>query len=110
MTREELEMQFMNLGLPEGAARICAEDEEKNKKIAWLASYHFVHSLNKKLRFYSDAYAEMLKEKRVKTPESIALVEAGASPELVADFAYQIALEAYCHVLHQPVTLRQSMA
>lgn len=46
MTREELEKKFIELGLPEGAARIYAEKEQQNKKIAWLAGYHFVYGLN----------------------------------------------------------------
>lgn len=32
MTREELEKKFIELGLPEGAARIYAEKEQQNKK------------------------------------------------------------------------------
>ena len=101
MTREELEKKFIELGLPEGAARIYAEKEQQNKKIAWLAGYHFVYGLNERLRFYDDSYAELIKQGKIKTTESIALMEAGATSELIADFAYQITLEAYCDVLHQ---------
>ena len=36
---------------------------------------------------------------RITTSETTALMEAGATPEQIADFAYQIALESYCSVL-----------
>lgn len=101
MTREELEKKFIELGLPEGAARIYAEEEQQDKKTAWLAGYHFLYALNERLRFYDDSYAELIQEGRIKTPESTALMEAGATPELIADFAYQITLEAYCDVLYK---------
>ena len=70
MTREELEKKFIELGLPEGAARIYAEKEQQNKKIAWLAGYHFVYGLNERLRFYDDSYAELIKQGKIKTTES----------------------------------------
>jgi len=101
MTREELEKKFIELGLPEGAARLAAEEEQQNQKIAWLAGYHFVYRLNERLRFYDDSYAKLIKEGKIKTSESTALMEAGATPGLIADFAYQIALEAYYDVLSQ---------
>lgn len=100
MTREELEKKFIELGLPEGAARLTAE-EEQDQKTAWLAGYHFVYGINERLRFYDDSYAKLIKEGKIKTSESTALMEAGATPELIADFAYQIALEAYADVLYQ---------
>lgn len=101
MTREELEKKFIELGLPEGAARLTAEEEEQDQKTAWLAGYHFVYGINERLRFYDDSYAKLIKEGKIKTSESTALMEAGATPELIADFAYQIALEAYADVLYQ---------
>ena len=101
MTREELEKKFIELGLPEGAARLTAEEEQQDQKTAWLAGYHFVYGLNERLRFYDDSYAKLIKEGKIKTSESTALMEAGATPELIADYAYQIALEAYADVLYQ---------
>ncbi len=41
----------------------------------------------------------MLMDGRITTSEITALMEAGATPEQIADFAYQIALESYCIVL-----------
>lgn len=93
--------KFIELGLPEGAARLTAEEEEQDQKTAWLAGYHFVYGINERLRFYDDSYAKLIKEGKIKTSESTALMEAGATPELIADFAYQIALEAYADVLYQ---------
>lgn len=60
-----------------------------------------MYDLNERLRFYDDSYAELIKQGKIKTTESTALMEAGATPELIADFAYQITLEAYCDVLQQ---------
>lgn len=60
-----------------------------------------MYGLNERLRFYDDLYGELIKQGKIKTTESTALMEAGATSELIADFAYQITLEAYCDVLHQ---------
>ncbi len=99
MTREELEKKFIALGLPEGAAKYYAELEQQDKKLGWLAAYHFVYRLNERLRFFDDTYPDMLRDARITTSETTALMEAGATPEQIADFAYQIALESYCIVL-----------
>lgn len=99
MTREELEKKFIALGLPEGAAKHYAKREQQDKNFAWLAAYHFVYGLNEDLRFFDDTYPDMLRDGRITTSETTALMEAGATPEQIADFAYQIALESYCSVL-----------
>ncbi len=50
MTKEELEKKFIALGLLEGASKYYAELEQQDKKLGWLAAYHFVYRLNERLK------------------------------------------------------------
>lgn len=100
MEEKELYNQFIQLDLTEGQAKIYAKEEiEQGSPL--LTSYRFVERLNKKLRFYADEYAECIKNQRISNPEIKKILELGVSPELMADYAYNLVLEAYITILVQ---------
>ena len=100
MTKSDLEEILIKMGVPEEAAKDCAEEDLQDKVVAYLAAYNFVYPLNEKLRFLSGEFADKIKKGEIDIPEVTALLEAGATPELIATFAYHYTKAAYHNVLY----------
>ncbi|RII33696.1 hypothetical protein D2A34_18415 [Clostridium chromiireducens] len=105
MGKEEIKELLQEFGLPENKADYYANLEINDKNFAWLSAFRFVRPLNKSLESYKTEYGDILRN-RIEKGFSISkveseLLEKGATPELLGDFAYEIALTAFNEVLYR---------
>lgn len=104
MNKEVIKKTLQEFGLHESVADYYANFEMKDKS-AWLAAFRFVRPLNNSLEFYKNEYGDMLKSRIERDLENseveTELLKKGATPELLGQFAYEIALTAFNEVLYR---------
>jgi hypothetical protein len=105
MSKEEIKELLQGFGLPENTAYYYANLEIKDENLAWLTALRFVRPLNNSLESYKTEYGDILRS-RIEKGLSISKIEAellekGATPELLGNFAYEIALTAFNQVLYR---------
>lgn len=101
MEKDKLIDEFKKLGLSEKLANYYGEREAENNNEPWLAAFRFVRPLNNDLKYYKETYSSDLREGCMYSEASKALLEAGVSPEQIAEFAFEMRLEAYNSVLYR---------
>lgn len=91
-----------SFGLRQDEAEYYAE-QDGDKVRAVLPVFRLLHPLNEQLKFYRDDYASKISEQKDRgsiQPQVKALLDSGASPEQIAEFAYQTTLMAYENLLY----------
>lgn len=105
MTLEETKHALMKLGLSEGTAEAYLEEESETWAV--LPAFRLLKPLNDRLEFYQGPYQAWMERciqdgtLQDQIPEAAPLLAAGAAPEQIQQFAYQLVLNAYEQLLYQ---------